>query len=233
MRFIMDETADSSTQEIDTHATESDSRIAAQETAELDDRVLMNAVAMRDQGALMLLYERYGAMVYAMALRVLGNTSSAEEVTQDIFVKVWNQPARWNGDLGRLSSWLLASTRNAAIDRLRQEQREWRAFDLEPPSEEVVGEEGVANDPLWADGLVLREILTTLPYQQRQLIELAFYGGYTHSDLARLLDLPLGTVKTRLRAAIQALREQWMQKNTKPVQMERPAATQGRRDALG
>jgi len=224
----MDELADSATT-----TTESDSLLAAQEIAELDDRVLMNAVAMRDQDALMLLYTRYGAMVYAMALRVLGNTASAEEVTQDIFVKVWNQPARWNGDLGRLSSWLLASTRNAAIDRLRHEHRQWRALDPEPPSEELVGEEALANDPLWADGQLLRQILTTLPYQQRQLIELAFYGGHTHSELAQMLELPLGTVKTRLRAAIQALRELWMQANTKATPSLHPATGTEKRDALG
>lgn len=222
---------DDSTDSVPT-VTDADSRIA-QEIAELDDRVLMNAVAMRDQDALMILYSRYGGMVYAIALRVLGNAASAEEVTQDIFVKVWNQPARWNGDLGRLSSWLLASTRNAAIDRLRHEHRQWRALDPEPPSEELVGEDAIVSDPLWADGLLLRQILSNLPYQQRQLIELAFYGGHTHSDLAQMLDLPLGTVKTRLRAAIQALRERWMQENTKPVQSEHPVASQGRRDALG
>ena len=113
------------------------------------------------------------------------------------------------------------------------EHRQWRALDPEPPSEELVGEDAIASDPLWADGLLLRQILSNLPYQQRQLIELAFYGGHTHSDLAQMLDLPLGTVKTRLRAAIQALRERWMQENTKPVQSEHPVASQGRRDALG
>jgi RNA polymerase sigma-70 factor (ECF subfamily) len=224
----MDEPADSATE-----TTTSVSHDTGDQVLPVDDRVLMNAIAMRDQEALMLLYARYGATVYAMALRVLGNPSSAEEVTQDIFVKVWNQPARWNSELGRLSSWLLATTRNAAIDRLRQENRQWRALDVESAHEEVIGETSVADDPLWADGQVLRQILEKLPYQQRQLIELAFYGGHTHSELARILDLPLGTVKTRLRAAIQTLREHWIEANTKPSPAEQSVIGQPKRAALG
>jgi RNA polymerase sigma-70 factor (ECF subfamily) len=185
--------------------------------APLDDQTLMHAVAMRDQDALMQIYARHGSSLFGLALRILGAPSSAEEVVQDVFLKVWNQPARWDPALGKLTSWLLATTRNAAIDRLRQERRQWKAIEFEPPSEELVGATAQQDDPLWADGEMLRDIVATLPYQQRQLIELAFYGGNTHSELAQMLDLPLGTVKTRLRSAIQTLRESWIAVNTKPV----------------
>lgn len=201
----------------------------------LDDRALMSAVAMRDADALMTLYARHGHLVHGMALRVLGDPASAEEVTQDIFLKVWNQPARWDPGLGKLSSWLLTTTRNAAIDRLRQEHRQWRSLDEEPAWESLQGEDALADAPLWADGHLLREILTSLPYQQRQLVELAFYGGHTHSELAKMLDLPLGTVKTRLRAAIQLLRETWIQANTASAatQDKSPHLEQGTRNVLG
>lgn len=200
---------------------------------QVDDRVLASALTMRDQEALLLLYQRYGALVYGMALRVLGQPASAEEVTQDVFLKLWNQPSRWDPALGRLSSWLLTTTRNAAIDRLRQENRHWRALDDAPLSDENASTAGVADDPLWADGQILQQILTTLPYQQRQLVELAFYGGHTHSELATMLDLPLGTVKTRLRAAIHALREGWIQANTRAASPGLSNPAQGVRQVHG
>lgn len=193
--------------------------------APLDDRTLMQAIALRDQDALMQLYARHGAALYGLALRVLGIPSSAEEVIQDVFIKIWNQPARWDPALGRLSSWLLTTTRNAAIDRLRQERRHWHPVEIAEPSEELLGALDAQDAPLWAEGQLLRQIIATLPYQQRQLVELAFYGGHSHSELAQMLDLPLGTVKTRLRAAIQALRAGWMEANQPRAQQktENPA----------
>lgn len=187
----------------------------------LDDQTLMFAIIQRDQDALMTLYARYGGALYGLALRILGVPAAAEEVTQDIFLKVWNQPARWDPSLGKLSSWLLATTRNAAIDRLRQEQRHWKPLETEPPSDDLLGNRAPSDDPLWADGQILRQLVKNLPDQQRLLVELAFYGGYTHSELADLLKLPLGTVKTRLRAALQSLREAWMRAN--PVSVPTPA----------
>lgn len=192
------------------------------ENRNLDDQTLMFAVIQRDQSALMSLYTRYGAALYGLALRILGQASAAEEVTQDIFLKVWNQPARWDPSLGKLSSWLLATTRNAAIDRLRQEQRHWKPVDVDALVEETLGEPAPSDDPLWADGQVVRGLVKQLPDQQRLLVELAFFGGYTHSELADLLKLPLGTVKTRLRAALQALREAWLKTNPAPAQTPLP-----------
>lgn len=175
------------------------------------DEALLRDVAQRQPDALMALYARYGAAVYGMALRVTRQTGAAEEVTQDIFFKVWQQPDRWNPALGRFISWLLASTRNASIDRLRRERRSGQAE--QAPLElvaDTLGDDSPFDDPLWADGQELRRLLNAMPAEQRQLIELAFYKGYTHSELAELLRLPLGTVKTRLRAAIHRLRALWM-----------------------
>lgn len=174
---------------------------------------LLTQVARRDQNALMALYQQYGNLVYSLALRVLRQPPLAEEVTQDVFLKLWRQPDRWDPSLGQFSSWLLTITRNAAIDRLRREGRQASA-----PSWEDVGENEAsarevhgfaAQQAAWADGQVLRKLLSRLPPEQRQLIELAFYDGYTHSELAELLNLPLGTVKTRLRNGMQKLRVLW------------------------
>jgi RNA polymerase sigma-70 factor, ECF subfamily len=169
---------------------------------------LLHQVALADQNALMVLYARYGSLVFSLALRVLHQPALAEEVTQDIFLKLWNQPERWNPALGQFSSWLLAITRNAAIDRLRREGRHL-TVDWEPAEEPTAVGESIADLSTWHDGQVLRQLLLRLSPEQRQLIELAFYDGYTHSELAQLLNLPLGTVKTRLRMGMQKLRVLW------------------------
>lgn len=182
-----------------------------------DDLRLIRRVAQRDQDALLDLYTRYGNAVYALALRVLQQSTLAEEITQDVFLKLWQQPDRWDPSLGRFSSWLLTLARNAAIDRLRHEQRRgyrpaaYGAYDegTDPP-EDAASEPSPFSDSLWYDGQILRRLLTRLPAEQRELVELAFFRGYTHSELAELLHLPLGTVKTRLRAGLQKLRAYWL-----------------------
>jgi RNA polymerase sigma-70 factor (ECF subfamily) len=172
------------------------------------DRELIERIARRDQQALLLIYQKYGDLVYSFALRVVGETGLAEEVAQDIFLKVWRHPERWNPALGQFSSWLLAITRNAAIDRLRAEQRRpgFRAAELDPS---VAAQPVGSGDLAWLDGQLLRRLLGELPAEQRTLIELAFFTGYTHSELAEHLQLPLGTVKTRIRAGLQKLRALW------------------------
>ncbi len=178
------------------------------------DTHLLQGIAERDQRAFLALYERYGNLVYSLALRVVRHQVMAEEVTQDVFLKVWQQPMRWNPALGQFSSWLLTITRNAGIDRLRKERRHWTPpQDYSDPLMEA-GEKGVSGEnAYWFDGLLLARLLQQLPAEQRQLIELAFYQGYTHSELAENLQLPLGTVKTRLRTGLQKLRTLWEEAN--------------------
>jgi len=173
---------------------------------------LLNQVGQHDQQALIVLYQRYGSLVYSLALQTLHQPVLAEEVTQDVFLKLWQQPARWNPELGQLSSWLLAITRNASIDRLRREARH-QATDIDMAVDMSVGPAPVQDLGMWADGQLLRELLRELPRDQRELIELAFYRGYTHSELSAGLGVPLGTVKTRLRAGMQKLRVLWEQAN--------------------
>jgi RNA polymerase sigma-70 factor (ECF subfamily) len=173
------------------------------------DIALLSQIAEHSQPAMLALYQRYGSLVYSLALKTLRRPGLAEEVTQDVFLKLWQHPERWNPALGQLSSWLLTITRNAAIDRLRREARhhntdDWHAFDATEAS--TVAALDLA---AWSDGQLLRELLQQLPADQRHLIELAFYRGYTHSELAEGLGIPLGTVKTRLRAGMQRLRSLW------------------------
>jgi RNA polymerase sigma-70 factor (ECF subfamily) len=171
---------------------------------------LLERIARRDQDALMELYRLYCNQVYALVLRVLRHPGLAEEVTQDVFLKVWHQSDRWNPNLGRFHSWLLTMARNAAIDRLRMEGRRpiSDALDFEEATAHLHSPAETGGSP-WVDGQLLRGLLYQLSEEQRLLIELAFFHGYTHSDLAESLNLPLGTVKTRLRTGIQKLRSLW------------------------
>lgn len=189
--------------------------LPVQVSATTQDVQLLQAIVRRDQDALLTLYRLYGNPVYSLALRILRQPHWAEEVTQDIFLKVWQNPERWNPALGQFASWLLTITRNGAIDRLRKERRQLfdlLSLELEEELEQhtVIGQSKLHTDsPLWYDGQHLANLLSQLPPEQQTLIELAFYQGYTHSELSESLSLPLGTVKTRLRTGLQRLRRLW------------------------
>ena len=167
----------------------------------------LHNLARGDETALGELYNRYGRLVYSLAFRVLGDSAQAEEVTQDTFLKVWREPLAWDPARGRFDGWLMTLARYTAIDRLRKETR--RA-----PGGQIELEEDVADDvePDGLDGLDVQHIhhlLGSLPAAQRQAVELAFFQGLTHAELATALHLPLGTVKTRLRLGLQKLRTLW------------------------
>lgn len=182
-----------------------------------EDSQLIQRIIKQDQSALTLLYERYGKAVYSLAYRILQNKTMAEEATQDTFMKVWRMSDRWDPGRGQLSSWLLTITRNTAIDRLRAEKRQTPPEST--PLESIAEPGSDFNDPSnrhFLNGRILRDLLTQIPDEQRALIELGFFQGYTHQEMAGLLDLPLGTVKTRVRLGLQKLRTLWYEANTNP-----------------
>ncbi|MBV7330547.1 sigma-70 family RNA polymerase sigma factor [Chloroflexi bacterium TSY] len=181
----------------------------------LQEKILLRRIVRHDQQALFQLYQWYGNLVYSLALRVLRNTHLAEEVTQDIFVKIWRHPEQWEPTRGQFRPWLLAITRNAAIDRLRKEQRQplYHPVQVEE-MDEVAVHPAIADDPHWYDGQLLREFLSQLPIEQRDLIDLAYFRGYTHCEMAQLLNLPLGTIKSRLRLGLEKLRTLWHKEDT-------------------
>jgi RNA polymerase sigma-70 factor (ECF subfamily) len=174
------------------------------------DEQLIQQIESNSEDALMELYGRYGRLVKGMAFRVLQDDAIAEEVVQDVFLKLWRQPERWSASRGRISTYLMAITRNAAIDRLRSEQRRpvHTAVSTEDAAAEL-SQDPVVDDPVWLEGHMLRQMLEQLPEDRRTMVELAYFQGMTHSELADFLDLPLGTVKTRLRRGLQQLRDLW------------------------
>lgn len=175
-----------------------------------DDVELMRRIAAHDQEALRALYQQHGKAAYSLAYRILQNATLAEEVTQDAFLKVWRQTTHWNPEKGKLKNWLLTITQFTAIDRLRREQRQPA---LHPDSIEDTDETMLSSpaDSRWQDGTVLRLLLTQIPEEQAALIDLAFFQGMSHSDIASVTQLPLGTVKTRLRSGLQRLRALWLE----------------------
>ena len=175
-----------------------------------DDIALMQRIAARDQHALMELYEKYGRAVYSLAYRVVMNSVLAEEVSQDTFLKVWNQTARWDSDRGKLKSWLLTIAQFTAIDRLRQERRQPAVL----PDALEDSAESLALPHQWQDGSTMHLLIDQLPAEQANLIMLAFFHGMSHNDIAESLKMPLGTVKTRLRTGLRRLRELWLSNET-------------------
>lgn len=177
-------------------------------TMPLDDHELMRRIAKQDQAALAALYQRYAALIYGIAMRVLQNTVWAEEAMQDTFVKVWREPGKWNPDAGRLMSWLATVARYTAIDRLRKERRQ-PALKLAPLDDlpNVAATSGGIDDLLWHDKQLLSTFMERLPTAQKQVIQLAFWQGMTHVEISEHLNVPLGTVKSRLQLGLQKLRE--------------------------
>jgi RNA polymerase sigma factor (sigma-70 family) len=166
------------------------------------DRELLRRIGERDEDALSALYDRYADRVYSFALHTLQNPALAEEVTQDTFLKIWYRPDVWDPTRGKFSSWLLTVTRYTAIDLLRKEQR--RPTQISVPLETLP--DGHADEIWQSDDEEIRSLIGQLPVEQAQAIEYTFFRGMTHSEIALALQLPLGTVKTRLRLGLMKLR---------------------------
>lgn len=177
----------------------------------LDDFELMQKIRQRDQSALVQLHERYHNIVYNMAMQVLKNASRAEEVTQDVFFQIWRWPEKWDAEKGRFVSWLLTVSRYTAIDQLRRENRQ---PPLAPHSldhlAELLAKDSAVEDSGLDNGRLLRALLKDLPAEQRELILLVYFRGMTHTEAAEHLQLPVGTVKSRLRLGLQKLKDAWL-----------------------
>lgn len=180
------------------------------QTAEVQ---LLERIRDGDETALAEFYDRFARLVFSVTYHVLQNDTLAEEVTQDTFLKIWNRAHQWDSSRGKVTTWLLTIARYTAIDRLRAEQRrDGRGqLDLEDVVN-ILGENAPMDEPLWADEQVIRDILAEIPPDQRQVIELAYFRDMSHTEMAEALDLPLGTVKGRVRAGLSKLRTLWLQK---------------------
>ena len=170
------------------------------------DIALLGRIAARDTTAVGELYDRHSRLLYGLILRILRDRSEAEEVLQEAFVQVWTRVETYNVELGTPAAWLVRIARNRAIDRLRANTVRLRTVEATPAPPPVESPE--ARAALSEQQRAVARALETLPSEQRELIEHAYFQGLTQSELAERFGLPLGTVKTRVRTGMMTLRRE-------------------------
>jgi RNA polymerase sigma-70 factor (ECF subfamily) len=175
----------------------------------LADEDLMPLMARKDAAAFEVYYDRHGGAAYSLAHRIVGDPQAAEDVTQEAFLSIWRSRARYDPTRGSVRAWTLGIVRNRAIDALRREGGRAPKLDLD---DEAALERKEAPERTEAEALrreTARQVkgaLGALPTEQSQVIELAYFGGFTHSEIARMLEMPLGTVKGRMRLGLEKIR---------------------------
>jgi RNA polymerase sigma-70 factor, ECF subfamily len=174
---------------------------------ETTDDALLEAVQRQQQEAIEELYDRYGRIAFSLAYRIVNDYGVAEDVVQDAFLRVWRQAGSFTSGRGTVKNWLLSIVHHRAIDVLRSRGDRPRR-DLPLDSAEFVP----ANADVWREVSrslerdTVRSALATLPDAQRETIELAYFGGYTYVEISDLMDVPLGTVKSRMRLGLEHMR---------------------------
>ena len=167
------------------------------------DVELVRSIASGDADALIQMYQRHGRAVFSLALYVVRDPATAEEITQDAFFTLWQKARQFDAARGKFESWLLQITRNLAIDRLRHQRRRVQAVGS---IEAMESHPALRYEPASSDHTYeLNALLAMLPAAQRETIELAYFQGYTHEEIAALLGLPLGTVKSRILLGLRKL----------------------------
>lgn len=173
-------------------------------------RAYLARIADGEQAALGSLYDESSSLVYSLVLRVLANTADAEEVTMDVFTQVWKSADGYDTTRGSVTAWLVTLARSRAIDKVRSRASRAKKETAIPETYDAPSP-GASPEQETEETQLRRRVLAalaTLPPDQREVVELAFYSGLTHSELADRLGQPLGTVKTRIRAGMAKLREQ-------------------------
>jgi RNA polymerase sigma-70 factor (ECF subfamily) len=170
------------------------------------DIALINRVAARDSTAVGELYDRHSRLLYGLILRIIRDRSEAEEILQEVFVQVWTRADTYDVQLGPPVAWLVRIARNRAIDRLRANTVRARTIESTPLPPPIATPE--AHATLTEQQRAVVRALNGLPAEQRQLIEAAYFQGLTQAELAERFDLPLGTVKTRVRTGMTTLRRE-------------------------
>ncbi|HEX3240385.1 MAG TPA: sigma-70 family RNA polymerase sigma factor [Solirubrobacterales bacterium] len=183
--------------------------IRREKAERLADEELMPLIGEKDPEAFEVFYDRHGGAAYSLAYRIVGERAAAEDVTQEAFISLWRSGARFDSTRGSVRSWMLSIVRNRAIDFLRSKagKAPKLTFDddsiLEQrPSEQLTEDEAMRHET----ASEVRGALGELPGDQSKVIELAYFGGFSHSEIARMLGVPLGTVKGRMRLGLEKIR---------------------------
>jgi RNA polymerase sigma-70 factor (ECF subfamily) len=175
----------------------------------LADEDLMTLVDAKEPDAFAVVYDRHGGAAYSLAHRIVGDPGMAEDVTQEAFLSIWRSTARFDSARGSVRGWVLGVVRNRAIDALRRAARPAPKLDFD---DEAVLETQPAAQRTEAEAIRretaghLRQALGLLPREQSQVIELAYFGGFSHSEIADMLGAPIGTIKGRMRLGLEKIR---------------------------
>ena len=180
---------------------------------QLSDVDLIGQASQGDPRALEVLYDRYSRVVFSFALRIVNDQQIAEELLQEVFFRAWQQGGSFRASKGTFLTWLLSITHNMAIDEVRKRKRRPQRSDSDDPDLVLaaVADSGPSvEDEVWSRAVRERiaRAMDTLPNAQREAIELAYFRGMTHREIADTLGEPLGTIKTRMRLGMQKLRDQ-------------------------
>jgi RNA polymerase sigma-70 factor (ECF subfamily) len=180
----------------------------------IDDQSLMRLIARSQERALSELYDRYSQLVYSMALNVVGDPAVAEEITQDVFIRIWDHAGTYQAERSKVTTWMTSLTRHRSIDVLRSLKVRpeghgvpWDIGDIEPSNYESNPVNVEQEVEISQKRRRIRQAISTLPEEQREALAYAYFQGYTHREIAKVLDEPLGTIKTRIRLAMQKLRQ--------------------------
>jgi len=176
---------------------------SATEQSGRDDGALIASIRAGNQSAMADLYDRYSSIVYAVAMRVLGDTAAAEDVLQEIFMQLWRNPGTFDASRGSLAPWLAVIARNRAVDALRKRRPQ---SDIEDVTLSVEPDLAVEADRSRVAEKI-RCVLKDMPAPQRNALEMAYFEGYSHAEIAQKTGEPLGTIKTRIRAGLMLLRK--------------------------
>jgi RNA polymerase sigma-70 factor (ECF subfamily) len=186
-----------------------DEPMTAERLQRLADEDLMTLVQRRNGDAFAVLYDRHGGAAYSLAHRIVGDPAVAEDVTQEAFLSVWRGGAGFDAARGSVRSWTLGIVRNRSIDALRRMSASAPRLDLDDdsaleaePASALTDSEAIRRET----ARTVRGSLRDLPADQRQVIGLAYFGGFTHTEIAEMLGMPLGTVKGRMRLGLEKIR---------------------------
>ncbi len=186
-------------------------KVKTSKAERLADEELMPLIGEKDPGAFEVFYDRHGGVAYSLAYRIVGERGAAEDVTQEAFISIWRSGARYDSARGSVRTWMLGIVRNRAIDALRSRAGRAPKLDFDDdsildqrPAEELVEAEALRRETAGE----LRGALGELPGEQSKVLELAYFGGFSQSEIATMLEVPLGTVKGRMRLGLEKIRGQ-------------------------
>jgi len=182
--------------------------VADDNTDQNVDAAILRQIAERDPRGIELLYDRYSGVALALAYRLLGERGSAEDVVQEAFLNVWRQGATYDTRRGTVRTWLLTIVHHRAIDQMRSARSKAGADTVLDDALPLPAKEDTWTEVIQSlEHERIRLAMATLPPEQRQVVDLAYYGGFTHTEISQRIGIPLGTVKGRMRLALDKLRD--------------------------